>query len=143
MIMNMFKQFACIVISLMVLSSVILADTLVFQNGKVLQGNFKGGTAEALQFEVNGKIENVALSEITSLTFSPREAKAAVNTAGNASGPVTVPAGTKLMLKTKDAVSTASHQKGAKFTAELETDLAVDGQVVVPKGTLVYGTVLE
>ena len=141
--MNMFKQFACIVISLMVLSSVILADTLVFQNGKVLQGNFKGGTAEALQFEVNGKIENVALSEITSLTFSPREAKAAVNTAGNASGPVTVPAGTKLMLKTKDAVSTASHQKGAKFTAELETDLAVDGQVVVPKGTLVYGTVLE
>jgi hypothetical protein len=48
-----------------------------------------------------------------------------------------------MMLKTKDAVSTASHKKGSKFTAVLENDLAVNGVVVAPKGTLVYGTVLE
>jgi hypothetical protein len=55
------------------------------------------------------------------------------------------------MLKTKDAISTASHKQGAKFTAVLENDLTVEGRVVAPmegrvvapKGTLVYGTVLE
>ncbi len=95
------------------------------------------------------------LSDITTLTFSPREAisaaaptpqatpavaAAAVETA---SGPVTIPAGSKMMLKTKDAISTASNKKGSKFTAVMETDLAVNGQVVAPKGTQVYGTVLE
>lgn len=137
-----------IAISLLLFSLTTLADTLVLKDGKVLQGAFKGGTAEALQFEVNGKIETVALSEITSLTFSPRETKAAAaqpaaqaEAAAPASG--TVPAGTKLTLRTKEAVGTDTNPKGSKFTAELEADLAVNGKVVAPKGTVVYGTVLE
>ncbi len=148
-----------IAICLLLFSLAAIADTLVLKDGRVLQGTFKSGTTDALQFDVNGKIETVALGDITSLTFSPREAKAAAApqpapqaaagvaaagaAAGETSGPVTVPAGSKMMLKTKDAVGTASHQKGAKFTAELETDLAVNGKVVAPKGTVVYGTVLE
>jgi hypothetical protein len=138
-----------------------LADTIVLKDGRVLQGTFKGGTASVLQFEVNGKIQDLAIGEITSLTFSPHAQQPAAaqtqTTAATAAGAATatstaapqtagtgtVPAGTKLMLKTKDAISTASHQKGAKFTAILETDLAVAGKMVVPKGTLVYGTVLE
>ncbi len=142
-----------IVIILFLFSLATLADTLVLKDGKVLQGTFKGGTVEALQFEVNGKLETVALGDITSLTFSPREAAAAApqpapqaaagTAAADASGPITVPAGSKMMLKTKDAVSTASHPQGARFTAELENDLAVNGRVVAPKGTVVYGTVLE
>ena len=143
-----------IAIALLLFSLTVLADTLVLKDGKVLQGTFKSGTADALQFEVNGKVETVMLSEITTLTFSPREVKAAAAETQAApavaaaapvaaTGPVTVPAGSKLMLKTKDTISTASHKKGSKFTAVLETDLAVNGVVVAPKGTLVYGTVLE
>jgi len=148
-----------IALSLLLFSLAALADTLVLKDGKVLQGAFKGGTAEAIQFEVNGTIETVVLGDITSLTFSPREAAAAPQAAAGAAaagaaavgtspaetstGPVTVPAGSKLMLKTKDTISTASHQQGAKFTAELEAPLAVNGKVVAPKGTVVYGKVLE
>jgi hypothetical protein len=59
------------------------------------------------------------------------------------SGPATLAAGTTLMLKSKDPVSTATHKKGTKFTTLLENDLVVDGRVVVPKGTVVYGTVVS
>ena len=153
--MKHIKNVFLVLISIMFFSQTILGDTLVLKDGKVLQGTFKSGTADALQFEVNGKVETVLLSEITTLTFSPREAKAAAAETQAApavaaaaapvaaTGPVTVPAGSKMMLKTKDAVSTASHKKGSKFTAVLENDLAVNGVVVAPKGTLVYGTVLE
>lgn len=152
--MTFIKNFFLVIIGLMFLSQTILADTLVLKDGKVLQGTFKSGTADALQFEVNGKVETVMLSDITTLTFSPREVKTvdtapqvapavAATAAVNVSGPVTVPAGSKLMLKTKETISTASHKQGSKFTAVLESDLAVNGVVVVPKGTQVYGTVLE
>jgi hypothetical protein len=142
------------------ISTSAFADTVVLKDGKVLQGTFKGGTETAIKFDVDGKIQEIAIGEITSLTFSPRAqqsaappaqpepqaAAGAAVTAGavsQAAGPVTIPAGTKMMLKTKDGISTASSPKGAKFTAVLEADLAVNGQVAAPKGTLVYGTVLE
>jgi len=137
-----------------ILSVTAFADTLVLKDGRVLQGMFKGGTENVIKFDVNGMMQEVAVSEITSLTFSPRAAQpeAAQMQAQPASGAAggagvvmagTIPAGTKLTLKTKEAVSTASHQKGSKFTSTLETDIVVDGKVLVPKGTVVYGTVLE
>lgn len=127
------------------------ADTIVLKDGRVLQGTFKGGSESVIQFEADGKIQEIVISEITSLTFSPRAAQqsaapsgaAAAGAAATATGGGAIPAGTKMMLKTTDAISTASHQKGSKFTAALESDLAVGGKVVAPKGTLVYGTVLE
>lgn len=57
--------------------------------------------------------------------------------------PVTVAAGTRLMLKLTDAVGTATHQAGSRFTATLDANLTADGVVVAPKGTTVYGKVLE
>jgi hypothetical protein len=47
------------------------------------------------------------------------------------------------MLKLKDNVGTATHQTGSRFSALLEADLAASGVVVAPKGTPVYGKVLE
>jgi hypothetical protein len=143
-----FHLFICI--SLLLFSLSALADTLVLKDGSVLQGNFTGGTTESIQFEVNGKIQTVALSEITSLTFSARETKAAASAAAAtiapavaAGSPGTIPAGTKMMLNIKETISTASHKQGAKISAVLENDLAAGGTVFAVKGTTVYGTVLE
>lgn len=113
------------------------ADTVVLKDGRVLQGIFKGGTESFIKFEVDGKLQDIAVGEVTSLTFSPRETKAAAPVGA------VIPAGTKLMVKTVGAVSTASHKEGSKFKAVLETDVLVNGVVVVPKGAEVYGTVLE
>lgn len=136
------------------------ADTVVMKDGKVIQGTLKGAGESTIMLEVGGKIQEIAINDIASFTFSARGAKPATTPAAPAAGapatgaaapasapaktgPATLPAGTTLMLKTKDAVSTASHKAGAKFTAALDNDLVVDGHVAVPKGTVVYGTVVS
>lgn len=144
----LFKSMLAIVLA----CSLAMADTVVLKDGRVLQGTYKGGTDSVIKFEVNGKLQDIAVGDITSLTFSPRETKAAAPppsaatataAATPASGSVTVPTGTKLTIKTSEAVSTANHQAGSKFKAALEADLAVNGVVAAPKGTVVYGKVLE
>jgi len=146
------------------------ADTIVLKDGRVLQGTLKGAGETTIMVEVGGKIQEIAVNDIASFTFSPRGAKSATAPATPATGaapatpatgaaaagattaappataktgPGTLAAGTTLMLKTQDPVSTASHKKGTKFTTVLENDLVADGSVVVPKGTVVYGTVVS
>jgi hypothetical protein len=52
---------------------------------------------------------------------------------------VTVPAGTRILIRTIDPVDSAKQQVGYRFTASLETNLQVDDRVVAPRGTKVYG----
>ena len=123
------------------------ADTLVLKNGLKLEGHYKGGTESTIKFETGGAVQQVATSEIVSLTFSgeasPAASTAVMNESPAVSGPVTIPAGTVMMVKIDKAISTASHQKGAVITGVLDTDLVVDGKLVAEKGTQLYGTVLE
>jgi hypothetical protein len=56
---------------------------------------------------------------------------------------VTIPEGTRLMVKLDKPINTAQHKKGAVVTAVLDIDLAVDGKVIAPKGSQVYGKVIE
>ena len=136
---------------MLLVSSSTLADTLVLKNGMTLQGTFKGGNEATIQFETGGAVQNVQISDIESLTFAassdtaapPGAAVATLPAQAVASGPVTIPAGTMMMVKLDKAISTASHQKGAVMTGLLEQDLVVDKQVVAPKGTLLYGVVVE
>lgn len=61
----------------------------------------------------------------------------------NSAVSVTIPQGTRLMIKLDKPINTAKDKKGSIVTAVLEIDLAVDGKVIAPKGTQVYGKVLE
>jgi hypothetical protein len=56
---------------------------------------------------------------------------------------VTIPAGTELIVATSSTVSTDFHGGSNTFPAVLHEDVLVNGQVVIPKGTHVYGRVLE
>lgn len=56
---------------------------------------------------------------------------------------VTVPAGTRLMIRMIDGVDSSKNKVGYKFRASLEANLTVDGKVVAPKGTTVYGRLAE
>lgn len=57
--------------------------------------------------------------------------------------PMTIPAGTRIMVKLDKPINTAKNPAGSVFTAVLETDLVVDGKVISPKGSQVYGKVIE
>lgn len=52
---------------------------------------------------------------------------------------VNVPTGTRIMIRTVDAIDSDRNQVGDKFQATLEQPLIVDDVTVAPKGTDVYG----
>ena len=60
-----------------------------------------------------------------------------------ASKKVTVPAGTRILIRMADSVDSSKQQIGYRFTANLETNLQVDDVVVAPRGTTVYGRLAQ
>ena len=52
---------------------------------------------------------------------------------------VTVPAGTRILIRMIDSIDTTKQKAGYRFTASLETNLQVDDIVVAQRGTTVYG----
>jgi hypothetical protein len=52
---------------------------------------------------------------------------------------VTVPAGTRILIRMVDSVDSSKQETGYRFTARLETNLQVGDVVVAPRGTTVYG----
>ena len=52
---------------------------------------------------------------------------------------VTVPAGTRILIRTVDSIDSSKQKAGYRFTASLETNLQADNVVVARRGTTVYG----
>ena len=56
---------------------------------------------------------------------------------------ITVPAGTQLLVRMVDTVDSSKNAVGSRFTASLETNLEVNGAVVAPAGSRVYGRLAQ
>jgi hypothetical protein len=56
---------------------------------------------------------------------------------------IAVPAGTTILVRMLDTVDSSKNPPGSRFTATLETNLVVNGSVVVPKGNTVYGRLAQ
>jgi len=52
---------------------------------------------------------------------------------------ITVPAGTRILVRMIDTIDSSKQKAGYKFRASLETNLQVDNVVAAPRGTIVYG----
>jgi hypothetical protein len=52
---------------------------------------------------------------------------------------ITVPAGTRILIRMIDSIDSSKQKTGYRFTASLETNLQADNYVVAPRGTTVYG----
>jgi hypothetical protein len=52
---------------------------------------------------------------------------------------VTVPAGTRILIRMIDSIDSSKQKAGYRFTASLETNLQAENVVVAPRGTTVYG----
>ena len=72
-------------------------------------------------------------------------AASAVSAAQMQAGPtrVTVPAGTRVLIRMVDSVDSSRQRAGYRFTAYLETNLQVDHTVVAPRDTTVYGQLIN
>jgi hypothetical protein len=56
-------------------------------------------------------------------------------------GPVTVPAGTRLLLQLNDYLTTKMNERGDPFSAVVARDLFVGNELAIPEGTVIKGTV--
>ena len=65
------------------------------------------------------------------------------SSAGQSKNRVTVPAGTRILIRTVDALDSSKQKAGFRFTATLETNLQAEDRVVAPRGTTVYGRLAE
>jgi hypothetical protein len=66
-------------------------------------------------------------------------ATAATAAAAQKAATVTVPAGTRILIRMIDSVDSSKQKAGYRFTATLETNLQAVDVVVAPRGTTVYG----
>jgi hypothetical protein len=56
---------------------------------------------------------------------------------------ITVPAGTRILVRMVDSLDSSQHKTGDRFTAELETNLMMDDVVVARRGAKVYGRLVN
>jgi hypothetical protein len=55
---------------------------------------------------------------------------------------VTIPAGTRILIRMVDSIDSKKQKTGTRFTGTLETNLQVDDVVVAKRGSTVYGRLI-
>ncbi len=135
------------------MAAAVSADTLTLRDGRVIHGQYIGGTSDAIQMDVNGVVQTFDLRDVRSLTrdSNPPAAPAAppvlitsspAAVAAPAPAPkpgVTVPEGTRILVRMIDGIDSEKNHVGDHFRASLEANLEQDGVVVVRRGTDLYG----
>jgi hypothetical protein len=144
----------CRVILVLYLAAIAQADSLELKNGSLINGKFMGGTQTNVSFQVGSSVQSYYVVDIRSLRFSSEAQTTSPSTPSNqpavssalgkdevakSSSLVTIPAGTRISVRTIDSIDSTKNRVGYRFHASLEQALFVDGNVVVPKGADVYG----
>lgn len=142
------------------------AASLQLKDGTIVQGTYLGGTSQTVNFEVNGALKQYNVSDVLLIDFgnapgppvssnlpatsgstaAQMPATATANDAPASTAPgdsITVPAGTHLLVRMIDRISSKTNQVGDRFQASLAEPLAVGDTVVAPKDALVYGRLVS
>lgn len=129
------------------------ADSLELKNGSLIRCKFMGGTQTSISFHVGLSAQSYDVADIRSLRFDSGAQGASPSvpskqpTAPSAIGQdevaksvpsLTIPAGTRILVRTIDAIDYTKNRVGYRFQASLEEPLWVDGNTAVPKGTDVW-----
>jgi hypothetical protein len=123
------------------------ADSLELKNGSLIKGTFLGGTDMEIRFQVGSSVQRYEIADVVALKFESEtrvsELPSKRDRAKETTGSVTLPAGTRLSVRTIDAIDSAKNHVGDRFEASIEEPVNVDGRIVVPKGATVFGRLEE
>lgn len=128
--------------TLVLAAGVAFADTLELADGTLLEGDFVGSSNGIIMFDTGDGIEAYPEDQVVGLFLSAgvATAEAARNEAPST---LTVPAGTRLVVRISETVDTRRHGAGHRFRGQLEGALVVDGVTVARRGTIVHGRILD
>jgi len=108
------------------------ADTVTMKDGRVIVGTYRGGADREVRVEAGGTVQHLNASDVDSIHFGSSEH--GQNSVAESAGGVTLPAGTKLVIRMIDAVDSENNAVGQTFAASLDKPVLVDGQTVIPRG---------
>lgn len=139
-------------------ASVASADTLQLKNGSLIKGKFLGGSDTEISFQVGSTVQKYSVADIASLEFNsdgaadPQAPQSQPQPRGSlpddpppgaqpAQRPdhVTIPAGTRITVRTIDSIDSSSSTVGDRFQASLAEPLLWNGIALVPQYALVHG----
>jgi hypothetical protein len=149
---------------LALLCAPLFADQIVLRDGRQYSGKFIRADLNVVEFRVAGKVETFRTTDVAQIVFQepelltsppqprtappapepartqvPQETRAAAD-----SEPVpvvTLPEGTRIIVRTTIAIDTDRNRVGDPFDAVLEQPLALGSQVLVPRGVPVKGRI--
>jgi voltage-gated potassium channel Kch len=119
----------------------LMADTIELADGSILEGDFIGSSNGIIMFNTGDGIEAYPEDQVTGVFFSSGVQTATAQAAAPPAPSQTVPAGTRLVIRTIEDVDTKRHGAGHRFRAQLEGALVVGGVTVVPKGAFIHGVI--
>ena len=139
---------------LCLLSSPVWSDTLELRNGSVIQGKFVSRTETEISFQVGSSVQKYNVADVVSLKFDndgttgqasmgTNESTGARQNSAKTPGMISIPAGTRISVRTIDGIDSTKNHVGDRFQASLEQPLTANGSVVVAKGADVYGRLSE
>ena len=116
-----------LVIALWLGASLAWADSLELKNGSLIKGKFLGGTESEISFQVGSSVQKYNLADIVSLKFDsertasdqpkpstsslPSEPQPAEHAGMKTPAYVTIPAGTRISVRTIDAIDSRPPSK--------------------------------
>lgn len=155
-----------LIVAICLASSLAWSDSLELKNGSLIKGKFIGGTDTQITFQVGSSRQTYNISDVVSLKFDSDRPAAAVpavtpqpssssdglvprppakveRAVAKSSNFVTIPSGTRISIRTIDAIDSTQNQVGDRFQASLEQPLVVNGEEIVPKGADIYGRLTQ
>ena len=123
-------------------TGIALADTIELADGRLLEGDFVGSSNGIIMFNTGEGIEAFPEDEVVGLFFSSG-VETAIEIADNEidSNQITVPSGTRLIIRMSDTVDSSRHSVGHRFRAQLDGAIVIDGVTVIPRGTQLQGQI--
>lgn len=151
------KQMCGVIVGLCIAAVAARADSLELKNGSLIKGKFMGGTQTSVSFRVGSSVQSYEVADVRSLRFDsepqgvsasfpskpPVHSTLEKDEVAKSSSWVIIPAGTRISIRTIDAIDSTKNRAGYRFRASLEQALWVDGNLVIPKGADVYGRLDE
>jgi hypothetical protein len=151
----MFQTKSVALIVFLAMAGIALADTVTLRSGRVVNGNYLGGTPRQVRVDIEGRTETFDVSEVGKIEFGgsepataeapprqqrtgapilrPDPAETAAEAASSRST-VELPAGTNIVIRMIDGVDSERNRVGQTFQASLDEPILLNGETLMARG---------